>query len=205
MTALDGRARLVGLARPSLETIPDGVFRDMMFERLEALAQHRLEDRAKGAVKRPLPKPGTGKPAQQRTPMRVALAHLVQDPSLAEHAPDMSVFEGCDLPGIEILQELVDFCAKSPNMTTAQVLELWHDHPAQSYLDTMATWQFPGDQEQLAQEFRDAVARLELQWMENRKGRLPKIVEQTPEQKEEYRMLDKRIAELKTRSGNAES
>ena len=90
-------------------------------------------------------------------------------------------------------------------MTTAQVLELWHDHPAQSYLDTMATWQFPGGEELLAQEFRDAVARLELQWLESRKNRLPRIVEQTPEQKEEYRMLDQRIAELKSRSGETES
>jgi DNA primase len=205
MTALDGRARLVGLARPVLETLPEGVFRDMMFDRLEMLAQHRLEGRRKGPVSSPPPKAGTGKPAQQRTPMRAALAHLVQNPSLALQAPDLSVFDGCDLPGIEIFLELVDFCAKNPNMTTAQVLELWHDHPAQSYLDTMATRQFPGDEERLAQEFRDAVARLELQWLESRKNRLPRIVEQTPEQKEEYRMLDQRIAELKSRSGETES
>ena len=205
MTALDGRARLVGLARPVLETLPEGVFRDMMFDRLEMLAQHRLEGRRRGAVSSPPPKAATGKPAQQRTPMRAALAHLVQNPSLALQAPDLSVFDGCDLPGIEIFLELVDFCAKNPNMTTAQILELWHDHPAQSYLDTMATWQFPGDEERLAQEFRDAVARLELQWLETRKSRLPRIVEQTPEQKEEYRMLDQRIAELKSRSGETES
>jgi DNA primase len=205
MTALDGRARLVGLARPVLETLPEGVFRDMMFDRLEMLAQHRLEGRRRGAVSSPPPKAATGKPAQQRTPMRAALAHLVQNSSLALQAPDLSVFDGCDLPGIEIFLELVDFCAKNPNMTTAQILELWHDHPAQSYLDTMATWQFPGDEERLAQEFRDAVARLELQWLETRKSRLPRIVEQTPEQKEEYRMLDQRIAELKSRSGETES
>ena len=205
MSALDGRARLVGLARPALETIPPGVFRDMMFERLEALARHRLEDRPINRPGTAGPKQRTGKPAQQRTPMRTALAHLVQTPSLAAELPDLTAFEGCDLPGIEILLELVDFCSRSPNMTTAQVLELWHDHPAHSWLDQMATWQFPGDEERLAQEFRDAVSSLELQWLEMRKNRLPKIVEQTPEQKEKYRMLDKRIAELKTRRGEAET
>lgn len=203
MTALDGRARLVGLARPALETLPEGVFRDMMFDRLETLAQHRLEGRRKETQAGRHPKPETGKPPQQRTAMRTALAHLVQNPSLALQVTDLSAFEGSELPGIEIFLELVDFCTRNPNMTTAQVLELWHDHPAQSYLDTMATWQFPGDEEQLAQEFRDAVSRLELQWMQIRKNRLPKIVEQTPEQKEEYRMLDQRIAKLK--SGNDET
>ncbi|MDH5750745.1 MAG: DNA primase, partial [Rhodospirillales bacterium] len=37
MSSIDGRARLVGLAKPYLEQIPQGVFRDMMFSRLEAL------------------------------------------------------------------------------------------------------------------------------------------------------------------------
>ena len=55
MSALDGRARLVGLVRPSLETIPEGIFREMMFERLEALAQHRLEDRKKQRFAAPKP------------------------------------------------------------------------------------------------------------------------------------------------------
>ena len=36
MGALDGRARLVELARPELERLPEGVFREMMFEKLES-------------------------------------------------------------------------------------------------------------------------------------------------------------------------
>jgi DNA primase len=184
MTALDGRARLVGLARPALETLPGGVFRDMMFARLETLAQHRLAPGKKAsAVKNQ--GPHRTRPSQSRTPMRMAMAHLVQNPGLACTVQNMEVFEGCDIAGFEIWRELVDFCARSPNMTTAQLLELWHEHPAQSHLNTLATWQLPGDASQQAQEFHDAITGLELQWTETRIGRMPKIIELGPEERQE--------------------
>lgn len=199
MVSIDGRARLVGLARPALEVIPPGVFRDMMLSRLETLARHRLEEGGRATSSRSRPERRRERPTQSRTPMRTAMAHLVQNPGLAASFPGEGVFDGCDLAGMDILLELVDFCAKNPNMTTAQILELWHDHPAHSYLDAMATWVFPGDEKQLTQEFGDAVARLELEWLEIRKGRMPRIIDQTSEEKERYRMLDKRIADLKSR------
>ncbi|MBT8056557.1 MAG: DNA primase [Gammaproteobacteria bacterium] len=197
MAALDGRARLVAKARPALDVIPDGVFRDMMFERLGTLAQHRLRSRASVTSARGA-RQTTGRPALQRTPMRVALAHLVQDPSLAgsaAHDHDEAL-QGCTLKGFEIWLELVDFCSKSPNMTTAQLLELLHDHPARSHLEKLATWQLPGDDEQRAREFRDAVTGLELQWTEARIAEMPKIVDLGPEQKSELLALQNRRQEL---------
>ena len=124
--------------------------------------------------------------------MRLALAHLVQNPKLSSVAGDTGVFSGCDLPGIEIYLELVDFCAKRPNMTTAQLLELWREHPAQSHLTTLATWQLPGEEEKLAQEFRDAVTGLELQWTEVQIGRKPRIVELDPDEKAQLLLLQQR-------------
>jgi len=196
LSSIDGRARLVEQVRPMIETVPDGVFRDMMFRHLEALAQHRLDDRP-GAV-RPKTEPPArpGRLMQQRTPMRVALAHLVQNPKLASEAPDIGVFDNSDLAGIEIYRELVDFCAKRPNMTTAQLMELWRDNPAQQHLQTLATWQIPGDEKQQAQEFQDAVTRLELQWTEVQIARMPKIVDLGKEDRVLLLQLQQRRQEL---------
>jgi DNA primase len=189
MSSIDGRARLVELARPQVDKIPPGVFHDMMFSRLEALAQHRLDD-ARGKFSAGSAKALAGrKTAPQRTPMRLALAHLVQNPKLAGMAGDASAFSECDLPGIEIYRELVDFCAKRPNMTTAQLLELWRENPVQSHLETLATWQLPGEEEQLVQEFRDAVTGIELQWTEMQIDRMPKIVDLSPEEKKRLLQL----------------
>jgi DNA primase len=195
MASIDGRARLVGLAKPYLEQIPDGVFRDMMFERLETLARHRVEPKA--AARAAAGKsPAAAPPATQRTAMRLALAHLVQNPGLAATVGNMDAFDGCDLAGFEIYRELVDFCARSPNMTTAQLLELWHDHPAQSHLNKLATWNLQGDEKSLAREFLDAARGLELQWVESRIGRMPKIVDLDPEDRQKLLSLQQRRQEL---------
>jgi len=196
MASIDGRARLVGMARPHLDQIPQGVFREMMFSRLEQLARHTVEDTA--AAQRPQSRKAVSSPAPatQRTPMRLALAHLVQNPSLAAGVQDMEAFEGCDLPGFEIYREVVDFCAKSPNMTTAQLLELWHDHPAQSHLKKLATWHLHGDDESLAREFRDTVTGLELQWVESRIERMPKIIDLSPEDRQKLLLLQQRRQQL---------
>ena len=194
MSSLDGRAKLVELSKPMIDKVPQGVFHDMMLERLENLAQHRISEPS-----RPRPAHGNlpaGRPAQQRTPMRMALAHLVQNPSLAARTGNLDVFEDCDLAGFEIYRELVDFCSKSPNMTTAQLLELWHDHPAQSHLNTLATWQLPGEDSRLAEEYRDAVTGLELQWTEAQIARMPKIVDLTAEDRNKLLSLQQRRQEL---------
>jgi DNA primase len=196
MGSIDGRARLVEQAKPLMDKIPGGVFHDMMLSRLESLAQHRIAGRGANRFRQAGSATAAGKPAQQRTPMRMALAHLVQNPSLAADARKLDAFEGCDLAGFEIFRELVDFCAKSPNMTTAQLLELWHDHAAQSHLNTLATWQLPGEESRLAQEFTDAVTGLELQWTDAQIARMPKIVDLGLEERKKLLLLQQRRQEL---------
>jgi DNA primase len=196
MTTIDGRAKFVALARPELEKLPPGVFRDMMFDQLQSLAQHRVVDRPAGRSKAARGASPAARPTQQRTPMRLALAHIVQNPSLAALASDLTAFEGCDLPGFEIYRELVDFCAKSPNMTTAQLLEIWRENPAQPHLQKLATWQLPGDEERLAQEFRDAVTGLELQWTEARITRMPKMSELDADERNDLLSLQRRRQQL---------
>jgi hypothetical protein len=68
-------------------------------------------------------------------------------------------------------------------MTTAQLLELWHEHPAHSHLTKLATWQLQGDEARQAEEFRDALMRIELQWIVQRIGRMPKVVDLGPEER----------------------
>jgi len=196
MGSIDGRAKLVELSKPLLDKIPAGVFHDMMLSHLESLAQHRINQRGGNRSRAGAPAMAAGKPAPQRTPIRMALAQLVQNPSLAVTARSLDAFEGCDITGFEIYRELVDFCAKSPNMTTAQLLELWRDHPAQSHLNTLATWQLPGEESRLAQEFTDAVTGLELQWTDTQIARMPKIVDLDQEERKKLLLLQQRRQEL---------
>ncbi len=196
ISSLDGRARLVQKAQPFIETMPEGVFRDMMVAKLETLAQHRLQHYQASLPTRITGTTERGKPVQKRTAMRTAMAHLVQNPSLAGRLENTEEFIGPgneDIQGVEFFRELVDFCSKRPNITTAQLVELWHEHPALPHMQKLAVWHLPGDEESQAQELIDATNRIRLSWIELLLSRVTNIIEQ----REEYRALQQRQQALK--------
>jgi DNA primase len=197
MDSLDGRAKLVQLALPLLQLLPDGVFKNMMMERLETLARHRLNQQA--VTDRPATRgvPNRRRQAQSRTPLRLALAYLVQNPGLSELVGKLEEIEECDLQGVDIFLRLVDFCRNRPNMTTAQVMELLREDPAIGHLGKLAVWELPGDANQQELEFSDSVNGIRLMWVEALLAKMPKIVEQSTEQRAEYLVLQQRRQELK--------
>ena len=200
MDSIDGRARMVQAAVPLLDTLPEGVFRDMMRERLEDLARHRLHGSppapvAKGA------KPAEGA-AGQLTPMRLALGLLVQNPTLGplarEGAVSVDALLERPLPGVELLAEVVELCCRRPNLSTAQLLETLRDHDAHGHLVKLAVWDLPGDDDQRSLEFLDALAGIRLQRVETELAELPRrIVDQDAEQRARFRELQEEKKRLK--------
>lgn len=202
MESIDGRARLVQDAMPLLETLPEGVFREMMLERLETLARHRLH----GGVGGTPPRRATATtasaagaaPSAQRTPMRLALALLVQNPRLGELAGELGDLADPPVKGVELLRELVDLCCRRPNLTTAQVLENLRDRDTHAHLVKLALWDLPGEDDQLTQEFHDALAGIRLQQVEADLAVLPRrIIEQDAQQKERFRALQAEKSRLR--------
>jgi DNA primase len=196
ISSMDGRARLVQQAQPFIESMPEGVFRDMMTARLESLAQHRLHHQPVATAGKPAATTGRGKPIQKRTSMRTAMAHLIQNPAVISLLENTAEFEGPgndDVQGVEIFRELVDFCSNRPNITTAQLIELWHGHAALPHFEKLAVWNLPGEEEKQAQEFVDATNRIRLSWIEILLSRVTNIMAQ----REEYRSLQQRQQALK--------
>lgn len=194
--SLDGRAKFVEQAQPYIAALPSGGFRDMMFNQLESRSFHKLSRQVKNPLAAPIKGVERGKPIQTRTPLRVAMAHLVQNPALVEQLEGADEFSGprnSDIHGIEIFRELVEFCAKRPNITTAQLIELWHGHPALPHLEKLAVWHLPGEEEKQLQEFIDAANRIRLSWLEILLSRVTNIMLQ----REEYRALQQRQQALK--------
>jgi DNA primase len=193
---LDGRAKFVEQAQPYIEALPSGGFRDMMINQLESRSFHKLNRYIKNPVTSSGMNDERGKPVQTRTSLRVAMAHLVQNPALVEHLEGVDEFTepgNADIQGIEIFRELVDFCAQRPNITTAQLIELWHGHPALPHLEKLAVWHLPGEEEKQLQEFVDAANRIRLSWVEILLSRVSNIMLQ----RDEYRALQQRQQALK--------
>jgi len=137
MSSLDGRARLATLAKPLLDKVPSGLFRDMLTARLSALvgvARHRLEV---GATARRRPAAG---PAVQKRPPRewLAVALVLQDPRLATRVRDLDDgWKHLDKPGIGVLAELLERVAAYPDITTAQLAHRLHNRLDERYLSRL--------------------------------------------------------------------
>ena len=75
-------------------------------------------------------------------------------------------------------------------------MELCNEHPAQSHLIKLATWQLLGEEARLVDEFRDAVTRIELQWTERRISQMPKVADLGPEERRELVRLQRHRQKL---------
>ncbi|TCK19547.1 DNA primase [Thiogranum longum] len=164
MGSVDGRARLVELARPLLQTMPDTVFRDLMLNQLadrSGMNAARLQDRVFGSEitqQEEPPKPHIGHTG--RSPVRTAIHLLLERPQLAETVEIPCGFEDLDVPGIALLSRLLEILHTSPNLSAGGILEHWRGLPEEKHLATLAGTALDLPPEGLGEEFRDAIQRL---------------------------------------------
>ena len=149
--SIDGRARLVSEARPLLAKLPDGMFRQLMIERLAELAHTRTDSLAGHLDQPPGESPTTDvvKPRRRaaettgKTPVRQAIEILLYQPALASRTGDTEFLQHCDLPGVDLLLELLELLREYPGLNTAAVLEHWRGREQGRFLHRLAEWQ-PG-------------------------------------------------------------
>ncbi|MCG6967219.1 MAG: DNA primase [Chromatiaceae bacterium] len=137
MHSLDGRARMAELARPLLEQLPTGMFREMM---QQALYEHVGLKPPAGRVERPTgltARPRVKRPQGTIPPIRRAVALLVQTPSLA--ILDIPAgWEGLDSPGIPLLQQLIQTVRANPEIHSAGLVEHWPEPETRKSLAKLA-------------------------------------------------------------------
>jgi DNA primase len=166
MNRMDGRARLVELARPLLSKMPQGVLRQMMLDRLAELS--RLEV-GKLPVTSGYTEPassfrpaarGSGGPQEPPSIVRRAIALMLQHPALAEKLSNESELADLDLPGMPLFLELYGMLKNSPTMNTAAIIESFSDSDYQHHLSRLAVWDYPALAENVELEFSVVINRL---------------------------------------------
>lgn len=183
LTSIDGRARLVDLARPYLEQLPaGGVYREMLVERLGELA-HLPGQRLRalpglgggGAPARGVPSQGRlrrGGPLDQRRPVRLAVALLLQHPHLAACVSAPAALREALAPGVPLLVQLLESLQEHPHLSVGALLERWRDTPEYPSLARLATWEHWVPGEGVEAEFKGVLARLRSMAREQRTERL---------------------------------
>ena len=165
ITTIEGRARLIDLARPHLQRLPAGVFREMMaarlreLSRLETVKLERGNNTTNAGTRR-----GKKHVKSTLSPLRLVVALLLQCPRMATIAGDPQRFRSIGGEGGELLIQLLELLQDNPNLKTGAVLERWRNRKESRYLAQLAQWKPPFDDEAgLEAEFRGALARLEQQ------------------------------------------
>ena len=161
---MDGRARLVELARPLLAKLPDSVFRDLMLEQLSeysGLKLAQLQRRVLGeAVESGPPKTNQPRRDLSRSPVRSAIRLLLEQPALGARIAPPYGFADLDLPGVELLVELLELTAGNPHLSTGGLLEHWRGRSEESHLARLASTPLMVPADGCEQELSGAVQRL---------------------------------------------
>jgi DNA primase len=144
MISPDGRARLVTLAKPLIVQVPAGIYRDMLEQRLAALAGIAPKPRRAGPRAR-----ASGAEARRPTrPSRVAqaIALLLDHPELAPRVSELADdWRRLENPGVVILAEILDTIAAYPGINKATLIERWRDHAHFAYLQRLSVEPFLRD------------------------------------------------------------
>ena len=140
----DGRARFAEQARPLFLRVPEGVYRELLLERLAqvvGLSPERLEALwMQGRSGAPAPPPaGPAHPASaaraaraggRGSLVRQAIVRLLHYPMIALEvtAGERTGLDASEEPGVGLLRELLDDLREQPAQIAAQVIQRWMGH-----------------------------------------------------------------------------
>jgi DNA primase len=175
---VDGRARLGELARPLLERIPAGIYRELMADevaRVVRLDPQRLamalsggtrETSSQAAEQRgPASRVATHRTSQRpavsrRNLVRQAIHLLVHHPQIADKVGAVSGLTTLDKPGVPLIIELIQELKRQPCATTGALLERWRGRPDVEHLAKLATTECIPDAAGAAKELVAAIDHL---------------------------------------------
>jgi len=209
LATIDGRSRMVELARPLLVKIPEGAFRKFAEQRLAELTGMDAEDsstliRGKQAPRVRRQSAATVRAAlSSQTPVRRAIKMLIQHPRLASELSDIGVPGELGVPGAPLLLELIELLRQNPEFGTATVLERYRDEEAGRHLAKLAIEELAALGDGIREEFSDAVRAVQRQAQEvrlqARRDELEARIsagQASDEEKQEYREVIARLGRV---------
>lgn len=163
LSSKEGRSKLASLTIPLINQIPGEMLRlylrNILAQKLGILDQSQLENIIP-AQQHSQQQSAVEKPSIKRTPMRILIGSLLQNPDWVQYVPDVSLWSGLNEPGFELFSQLIDTCRENVGIKTGQLIEFWRDTTHFKALEMLATWNYlenKKDEEGTLQEFTDTL------------------------------------------------
>jgi DNA primase len=201
--SLDGRARLAELARPLLGAMPEGVYRELLTDRLASevgLGRERLSQLLGGRA-------GETAPAVTRRTVRIpgarpslvrqAITLLLHYPAIAAEIPVPGGLATVQQRGIPLLVELLELVGQHPGLTPGALVERFRDRPEGRHLAELLVADVLVTTAAAARELADSLQRIAAQGRDERLSQLLSKAESgglTADEKDEFRRLQAETA-----------
>ena len=167
----DELTRVVDMADPLIDSVKDPIAKELLFSQLKRRLGRFGERLAlsAGSLAEQLP---THRPVQMKlTPMRRAIAILLNRPDLAARADQFREdLAELDIQGIDVLLELVEFLSDRPEITMGGILEAWRDRPLGPALGKLAALDLEVPAELMQSEFEHILENQLLGSVKERRG-----------------------------------
>jgi DNA primase len=174
LSSVDGRAKLKALAQPLFARMPEGVYRELLADRLAAeirmpaaklkellFAAGVAKGRAAAQTPEPRLKPRGRMSIGRGNLLTQAITLALHHPTAARAVKNPEALGTLPLPGVGVLKELLEQAAAAAQPTTAVLLERWRERPEHARLAELAMADpLVADAEGAAQELRMAVQKL---------------------------------------------
>jgi len=191
----EGKAALEALADPLIRKIPDEHLQAQLFKMLGQRTGNFLEHKvsAKRAVKQ-----STSAPKKiAKTPMRVVIALLMQNPEYSKFVPDLTDVREIEIPGLSLLHDVLDKCITYPHINTGQLIEHWRDTQNEALLSRLASWEIPLEDDNQEDIFLDSLDNILAQCVEKQIENLQAKARSIGLSTEEKRELQALMLDLK--------
>ncbi|MDD0823423.1 DNA primase [Mannheimia sp. AT1] len=197
LSSKEGKSKLAALAVPLINRIPGEMLRvylrNILGQKLGVLDPTQLE--AMLPNKKVNEAPVYQRVKIKRTPMRLLIALLLQNPYLVKFVPDISALQTLQAlkePGFDLLTDLVANCQQNTGISMGGLLEHYREHPQYNIIEALANWEHLVLPENIETTFIETLDFLYAKLVELRKAELiakDRTVGLTAEEKKEYALL----------------
>ncbi|QGM80144.1 DNA primase [Otariodibacter oris] len=170
LSTKEGQSKLATLAVPLIKQIPG----EMLRVYLRNILGQKLGLVDPTQIANLLPNQISNKtsnvvhtPKIERTPMRLLIALLLQNPNLATFVDEeISLFKSLDEKGMPLFLSLVEICHQHIGITMGGLLEHLRDNPHYKHLEILASWHHLVSSENIEATFKDTLAFFYNKWID---------------------------------------
>jgi DNA primase len=180
--SIDGKARLAEKAKPLISIIPDGIFKELIVNKLSEsvglsakklaslISEHKKNNLkiATEQKQRIFNNKVQNNKKEKTSITKKAITLILNYPPIGRQA-DLNLIEKNIEPGTEILKKLIQTIQKKPDINTAGLIEYWRNDAEGKFLGQLASKELPGNDEFNAQaELNDCLTQLNKSYTKTR-------------------------------------